>query len=218
VTFNGLVGSGDQLAALTVTGSTTINASAITTSFFSQIYSGAVTLGTNTTLISNNLATIVFGSTVDSATSTPEALAIQGASATFNGSVGATHPLASLSLTPNLGSLLSTVINTTLISTTGAQVYNNGAVSFGASANLTLVASSVSIGVGGTGITGGNLTIEPTAGTETLAIGGGGYLSNALGFSSSLQSLTIGNAADPNLVITLQGSSSFSQVAKIARE
>ena len=97
VTFGGAVGGTNELASLTVTGPTGINGGVVTTGG-TQTYNSAVTLGSNDTLTTSNSA-VDFVSTVDAATVGGDSLHVETADmTTFNGSVGATNPLASLTV------------------------------------------------------------------------------------------------------------------------
>jgi filamentous hemagglutinin family protein len=118
--FGGTVGT-TALTSLLVTGSTTINTAAISTTG-TQTYEGTVLLGADTTLTAGGL--VNFQSTVDGA----QALKVAG-DAEFDGEVGAGTTLTSLDVTG------TTDIETDAIKTTGDQTYE-GAVTLGASADL----------------------------------------------------------------------------------
>ena len=129
--FGGVVG-GTPLASLSVSGTSAINTTGISTTG-SQGYTGAVTLGANTTLTGT---TMTFGGTVDNG----QTLDITG-NAVFNGVVGGT-PLTSLSVSG------TSAINTTGISTTGSQGYT-GAVTLGSDTVLTGTVVTFSAAVDG---------------------------------------------------------------------
>jgi autotransporter-associated beta strand protein len=104
-------------SSISVSGTSTLG-SAITTSG-AQVYSGAVSLLSNTTLTASNNSSITFSSTVDSSGSTPYSLTlVNGAGAsTFGGVVGGTNPLASLTTATGTTSLAGNV------NTSGGQSY-----------------------------------------------------------------------------------------------
>ncbi len=118
--FDKAVGGATALAALGVSGTTLIKAAAITTTG-AQTYSGAVTLGADTTLA----GTVQFAGALDGG----KALTVTG-DAEFDGAVGGTTKLTSLGVSG------TTLIKTAAISTTGAQTYT-GAVTLGANTTLT---------------------------------------------------------------------------------
>ncbi|MFO1046083.1 MAG: hypothetical protein U0941_30260 [Planctomycetaceae bacterium] len=122
-TFNGLVGNTDRLSTLTTNagGSTVINTSSIRT-VTDQTYNDAVKLDTNTTLDSSTSGNITFNSTLDSVTTETNSLLVNTAgTTTFNGLVGNTDRLSTL--TTNAGG--STVINTSSVKTVTNQTYND---------------------------------------------------------------------------------------------
>lgn len=123
VSFSGAVGGNKALASLAVTaGSIAINGGAVTTSG-TQTYSGAVTLGADSTLATTNSG-VSFSSTVDSSGSAHALNVSTGAgTTTFSGVVGGNLALASLAAG-------TTAINTSAITTNGAQTYS-GAVTLG---------------------------------------------------------------------------------------
>ncbi len=150
----------------TGTGTTTLNGNISTTG--AQNYTGAVALNSSTiTLTANSsgtVQTIIFGSTVDGA----DTLNIGGggltSNAVFQGKVGGTTNLAAL----NVSGATSLGGNVT---TTGAQNFL-GAVTLNASP-ITLTANNSGTAEA---ITFGN-TVN---GADTLSIGGGGLISNAV--------------------------------------
>lgn len=124
----------------TQTGSTTaINGATVTTTGATgQVYNGAVTLNANTTLNANS-GPITFNSTLDSFSATARTLALNSSDiTTFAGVVGAIHALSTI--TTNAAG--STQLNTSGITTTGAQVYND-AVTF--NQDLTIAAGAGAI-------------------------------------------------------------------------
>ena len=150
VTFGGYVGSVTPLASLTVTGPTNLNAgdnggatNTVTTNGGGQTYNSAVTLGADATLADTGGGTIDFASTVDGA----HALTTASTGATiFDGAVGGTTALASLTVAGFNGSAGGTTIDTDHITTSGLQSYSgdvtlahdttlsstgNGTISFG---------------------------------------------------------------------------------------
>ena len=122
-TFNGLVGSSDRLSTLTTDagGSTIINTTSIK-SVTDQTYNDAVKLDSSTTLDSNANGNITFNSTLDSAAAETNSLLVNtSGTTTFNGQVGNTDRLSTL--TTDAGG--STVINTSSIQTVSDQTYND---------------------------------------------------------------------------------------------
>ena len=149
--FDGDVGDIKSLASLSVSGTTDINAGAITTTG-DQTYSGAVTLSKDTTLFSGGL--VDFGGTVDGA----QALSITG-NAEFDDAVGGTTPLTSVSVSG------TTDLNGGAVSTTGGQTYT-GAVTV--SADTTLTDTGAGIDFVSTVDGGANLTAIAASGTVTF--------------------------------------------------
>lgn len=137
-TFNGQVGNAanGQLGSLTTdaAGLTVINTNVVKTAK-NQTYSDDVVVGENTTLTAGigNTGNVTFNKTVNSAASENKALTVNANGTTaFNGQVGGTNELASLT-TDAAG---NTVINTTAVNTSGDQTYND-AVTVSRSATLT---------------------------------------------------------------------------------
>ncbi|HEV8103700.1 MAG TPA: hypothetical protein VGP69_08195, partial [Gaiellaceae bacterium] len=110
-TVNGAISASSFLAS--AAGSTSFNGGSVTTTG-AQIYNNAVKLPVGSTNLSGS--TVTFNSTVDGASN----LTVTG-NASFNDQVGATTSLTSLHVTG------TSDINTCLIKTTGAQIYD-GAV------------------------------------------------------------------------------------------
>ncbi|MEX2360503.1 MAG: hypothetical protein WD803_05420, partial [Gammaproteobacteria bacterium] len=146
---------------LTVNGSTYLEADVTTTG--NQAYNGFVIMGASPTLAAGG--TVTFASTIDD----PFNLTISGSTVTFNGAIGATNALTSLTVTG------ATDINGGSVETTGAQTYNSAVTLGGAT---TLDASVVNFGstlAGGSNaltIT-GNLDLDGAAtGLTSLAVSG----------------------------------------------
>src|SRR4029077_11855838 len=122
-TFDGAVGTGTPLASLTVTNAADINGGSVAPTG-GQNYDGAVTLSASALLTAGS---IVFHDKVDGGfglTATATALT------SFDGAVGSSTPLASLTVTNGAD------LNGGSVTTTGAQNYD-GAVTLSASALLT---------------------------------------------------------------------------------
>jgi hypothetical protein len=119
--FAGSVGGATPLTSLNVTGETLLNGANVTTTS-TQHYTGAVTLGAASTLTGSG---VTFDATVDGGFD----LAVAG-NATFNGAVGDSTPLGSLSV-----SGIAT-LNTARITTSGNQSYA-GALQLTRDSNLT---------------------------------------------------------------------------------
>jgi filamentous hemagglutinin family protein len=155
-TFAGAVGSDQALKSLSVSGAAALNGGAFTTTG-AQTYGGAVTLGDNTALTG---AAITFGGSLDGAFS----LELNDSGTTqFNGIVGGETPLAALT-TDGAG---TTEINTTAVTTTGAQGYGD-ALSLGSETTLTGTTITFAAPVTGTDI---NLTVNGSS--DTIVINGG---------------------------------------------
>lgn len=122
------------LSSLSVSGSSVVNGAAITSSG-GQTYSGAVTLGGDTTLTSTGGGNIAFGAAVNGGFQ----LTVNTAgTTTFGGAVGSGTALNSL--TTDAGG--STVLNGGAATTTGGQTYND-LVTLGANTTLTAGAGGV---------------------------------------------------------------------------
>jgi filamentous hemagglutinin family protein len=160
--FGGTVGATTKLTSLSVSGTSALDGSGITTTG-TQTYSGAATLGANATL---GGSTIFFDSTLDGA----HALTVTG-NAAFDGTVGATTKLVSLSVSG------TSALNGSGITTTGTQTYS-GATTLGADTTLKS-SSAVSFGS----------TID---GAYSLAVGAAGDVTfgGAVGATTALASLT----------------------------
>ena len=132
-TFSGIVG-GMALTSLTTDagGTTTFNADATSVTATTQTYNDAVILDTTADTVTFNGTTITYESTVDSGATEANAMTVNsGGVVTFNGAVGATDELLSLT-TDATG---TTVINGGQVSTTETQTYND-AVTVGTMAAL----------------------------------------------------------------------------------
>ena len=141
ITFYGDIGAtdGQELASLSLTGTTNINCASITTTG-DQTYSGAVNLkdGGATTITG---ADITFGNTVNGKNTLTVTSSGDGKSLTFNGNVGATtgKELASLEVTG------TTNINCASITTTGDQTYE-GAVNLKDDGTTALSGADITFG------------------------------------------------------------------------
>ena len=160
VTFGGAVGGTTPLASLTVTGPTTL-AGNVTTSGGGQTYFRPVMLQAATGLTETGGGQIQFFSTVDGGFG----LAVNAGSGavTFFGPVGATTPLASLTVTGP----------TTLgdnVTTTGAQTYNS-AVTLGVADNMLTTTANGAITLNGP-VTGGGISLMLSSGTGAQTLSG----------------------------------------------
>ena len=169
-TFGGAVGGGTALITLTTDagGATAINGGAVTTTG-AQTYNDDVTLGAATTLTAGGTSDITFAATLNGA----QTLALNTAgSNVFNGIVGGTTALTSITTDAAGG----TTINTTNITTTGAQTYND-AVSL---TSDTTLASGGSDLVFNNTLNGAQALILNTAGNNifTAVVGGGTALTS----------------------------------------
>ena len=181
--FGGVVGT-TALTSLTVDAgglATQINGGSITTTG-AQTYNNAVTLGADATLTSTGSGNIDFAGTIDGLHS----LTVNTAgTTTFGGVVGGTNPLVNLT-TDAAG---STDINTTTITTSGAQTYND-AVALGANTTTTLAGSTVTFG--------SMLDDTAAAGPQMLSITGNTTFDGQVGSSLALARLTVDGTADLN--------------------
>ncbi|HWE59081.1 MAG TPA: hypothetical protein VG228_05235 [Solirubrobacteraceae bacterium] len=161
--FNGAIGGSTALSSLSTLGAaaTTLSADVATTG--DQTYSGAVTLGADSTVTSTSSGSITFDSTVDGAHGLT---ANTGGNTTFTGAVGGNDALASLT-TQGAG---STILDGN-VSTTGTQTYSGSTTLSGTS--LSLTGSTVTVPSGSTldGATNlsitGNAAFDGTVGTAT---------------------------------------------------
>ena len=180
-TFSGIVGGTTPLASLSTIGggTTAINTTAITTSGL-QSYGDAVTLGAGPVVVTSNAAgNITFANTLDGA----QALTINTAGITgFNGQVGATTPLASITTdaggttVPNIAGAPGLVS----ISTTGNQIYNDQ-LSLGNHTRLSAPAGIIALN-GGFAANGFSLTGTDSTGCDLTAgnLSGGQTFNNCL--------------------------------------
>ncbi|CAO3455988.1 hypothetical protein [Azospirillum argentinense] len=196
--FTGTVGGTTALASLTTdAGGTTSLRNVVTTG--AQTYNDAVTLNglysAGGAFTANGAATlagtttvyggsgILFGGTVDGA----YALAVNNKGATaFNGAVGGTTALASLTTDSGSASLKS-------VTTTGAQTYNNAVTLDGTYTGGTVTANAAATLGGATTVNAGTATFNGTVnGAQALTIAGTGTatFNAAVGGTTALASLT----------------------------
>ena len=158
-----------------------MNGSSVTTNG-SQLYSGAVTLGTDN-LLTSNTGNISFGSTVDSLNSnTLDNLTLTASGiSTFNASVGGTNALNNLTVTNAMK------LNGGSVMTNGNQLYS-GAVTL--STDNVLSASAGTIGFASTVD-----SFSTTPESLTLTASGLSTFNGSVGGVHKLNSITITNAA-----------------------
>ena len=199
--FNAIVGGTNALTSIATNtgGGTTINTTGITTSG-SQTYNDAVTLTANTTLTSNSAGNITFNNTLNGA----KTLALNtSGNNVFNGVVGGTSGLSSI--TTNTGG--GTTINTTGITTSGSQTYNDAVT---LTSNTTLASSAA-----------GNITFNSTLnGAKTLALNtSGNNVFNAIvGGTSALSSITTNTGGGTTINttgITTSGSQTYNDAVTL---
>ncbi|MBI1918657.1 MAG: autotransporter-associated beta strand repeat-containing protein, partial [Planctomycetes bacterium] len=134
-TFNGTVGGNGSLTSLTTNadGTTDLNGGNVTAGF--QTFNDAVVLTANTTLTGVD---VTFNGTLDSdSNATPRSLTINSfGNTTFNGAVGASSPLLSLTTDANG----TTDLNGGTVTTTDNQIYNDAVF---LTANNTLNGSNI---------------------------------------------------------------------------
>jgi hypothetical protein len=179
-----------SLKSLKVTGTTAIDTTTITTSG-DQNYQGAVTLGASPNLTTGG--TVNFGSTLDDTVADgTHDLTITG-NATFADKVGNAIKLKSLTVTGTAG------INTSSITTTGAQNYQ-GAATLGTSA--TLKGTTVAFG--------STLDESGGGGTDDLKITGNATFADKVGNAAKLKSLTVTGTTSINTsTITTAGGQNY---------
>jgi filamentous hemagglutinin family protein len=196
-TFNSNVGNGQALATLAITGTTVLNAAQLTTTG-TQTYTGAVTVdATATTLVGS---AVTFTDTVNSAAGENNDLTVNtagGGTTNFSGIVGGSDALASL-VTNADG---TTVFNTSSVTTTGNQTYNN-AVRL--NQNLTLTSNNGTLQFNSTvdSAPGLNRTLTLDADTDVVLAGVvGGGVNSALGGLT----VTAGDDTQINAAVTVNG-------------
>jgi len=194
VTFNDAVeGAGD----LSVVGEAVLNAGTINTTG-AQSYSSTVTLVRDTVLTANSVG---FAGAVNSSASGASALTVNSSGATsFDGAVGDTHALRSLST--NAGGTVA--INGGAVTTTGTQTYGE-AMTLGT--DTTLTASGVTFGntVTGTGSLSVNGPVTMNGGNVTTA--GAQTYSNAITLGANTTLTSTGGTL--NFVSITDGASSY---------
>ena len=188
-TFTGLVGNGTQLTSITTdaAGSTAINTTVVSTTG-AQTYNDNVSLGADPVITGGS---VTFNGTVDNG----QNLTVNSAGVTtFAGLVGNGTPLTSI--TTNAAG--STAINTTVVSTTGAQTYNDN-VALGADPVIT----GGSVTFNGTVDNGQNLTVN-SAGVTTFAglVGNGTQL-------TSITTDAAGSTAINTTVVSTTGAQTY---------
>ncbi len=95
--FKGDFGTTNTLAEVTVSGTTSFGGGTIST-YTKQSYTGAASLTGNQILKDVSVATITFGSTIDSSNQSNLTLEIDGSSVVFNGAIGSTGKLGTLTI------------------------------------------------------------------------------------------------------------------------
>ena len=204
ISFLNPVGAATPLASLTVndlgltTGRAVLGGGSIVTTG-AQVFNDAVFLNAGTTLTSTAGGAIAFALTLDSATTAaPQALAVNTAGQTiFDGAVGATNALASVT-TDNEGAAdAGTVFNGGSVTTTGAQVYKDAA---------TLdVATTLTSTAGGNVRFATTVDSNPAGAPQALAVNTAGetIFGGLVGAAGALASVTTDNegAADQGTFI-----------------
>ncbi|QDT63214.1 hypothetical protein [Calycomorphotria hydatis] len=206
ITFGGNIGNTRQLAALTTTGGTTINAATVSTSG-TQTYNNAVTLGTDVTFTAS---TVSFKDTVDGTTPNNEKLTVTG-NAVFGDGTGS--DLVGNSVTLEAVDVSgSTTINSTSIKTNGTHEYG-GAVTL--TTDVTLIGSNISF----------DSTVDgTTAGTEGLAITGNAVFGDGtgtddVGLTKALEFLTVsGTTVIDAATVNTEGLQTYSNTVIIAQD
>ena len=140
VTLGAAVGSVTPLTSLTSTGGTTAFSGGTVVTAGGQTYNGSATFTTDTSLTSTGGQAVTFVGSLDG----PGALTVNAGSVLLEAPVGATTPLATLTLTGTTAFSGGTVV------TAGGQTYN-GSATFASDTSLTS--------------TGGNITVQAVNGT-----------------------------------------------------
>ncbi|QQS08840.1 MAG: filamentous hemagglutinin N-terminal domain-containing protein [Phycisphaerales bacterium] len=189
--LNGPVGASDPLAALTVTGPTSI-AGGLVRTIGTQTYNLDITINGDTTLASTSGAVITLNGPVNgNADGTPDVLTIDG-SVVANGAIGTNDPLAALSING------PAVLNAGTVDTIGDQTFA-GALTLGTDTTLTTQGGLVTLG---------GPVDSASAGTPVaLAINSDAMIEGAVGATNPLQSLAIAGNAElcGGLVRTVAG-------------
>ncbi|GBU29216.1 hypothetical protein R84B8_02780 [Treponema sp. R8-4-B8] len=167
VQFDGEAGGVNQIASVSVTGLSVINANITTAG--DQTYNGTVTLGDDVTFTGN---AINFKDTVDSDNSTGRNLTITAVNVQFDGAVGGdpSRPIASVTVTG------ASVIGAD-ITTTGNQTYN-GTVTLAGTGARKLTSSGGEIATTGTVTAANGITVDSHG---NIIIGGGGINAGTTG-------------------------------------
>lgn len=182
VTVNGVTGGGSSLAvtgnaalngtiaginALSVSGTTALGTGSLTTAG-TQTYTGAVTLSGDTTLTSTG-GDVDFGSSVDSATATPESLTVNAAAgqASFAGAVGSIQMLNNLDTNSQTFSAPGTIktAGDLSITTTGGAIGQGAAWSIGGNTTLGAGTNAITLTQGTNDFQG---TVNLTGGTTQI--------------------------------------------------
>ena len=186
-TFEGAVGNTTALASLTVTGAADLNivtAPGVVKTTGDQDFKGAVTL-TDDAMLTSSAGNMTFEKTVDGAFNLATSAATAGKVTTFEGAVGNTTALASLTLT-GAGDL-NIVTAPGVVKTTGDQDYK-GAVTLTDDATLTSTVGNITFEKTVDGAF--NLTIDTTGGQAAGIFGTVAFDGN-LGGGTPLGSLTV---------------------------
>ena len=159
--FGAAIGGGTTIAALSVSGTTSLPATVITTGV-AQTYTGAVTLTADTALTSS---LVTASSTIDATTANAQGLTVTGAAA-FVGNVGGTTALKNLSVSTTT-TLTGNV--TTDTAATGTQVYTGDLTLAG---NSVLTGGGITLGGGAGAVTGANFNLTLDISNDpTLSLG-----------------------------------------------
>ncbi|MBT8632250.1 filamentous hemagglutinin N-terminal domain-containing protein, partial [Polynucleobacter paneuropaeus] len=141
IVINGLISASSGTAALSLT-ATTIYINNNVTTMGSQTYTGAVTLGANTTLTTTNGA-VVFAGAVDGTASGSQSLTVASGtgSIVLGGNVGGSVSLSSL----NFSSSTASTVLIGSVTTTGSQTYAGALYVAGSSPTLSSSSGGVTI-------------------------------------------------------------------------
>jgi autotransporter-associated beta strand protein len=189
-----------------VSGAAALNGGAVTTTV-AQAYGGAVTLGTDDTLIAT---AVTFGSTVDAAAAGAQGLTVAG-NATFGGAVGKGQALRSLSVTGTAALNGGSV--TTNAAGAGTQSYG-GAVTLGADAAL-----SASAPTGTPALVTFASTVDAAArGAQGLTVTGNASFGGAVGSGQAPSTLTVtGTTALGAGSVTTTGKQTYDRAITLTR-
>ncbi|MDE1149843.1 MAG: filamentous hemagglutinin N-terminal domain-containing protein [Azospirillaceae bacterium] len=212
-TFGGTVGAGTALTSLSVSGTTGLNGGALTTTG-GQTYTGAVTLGADTTLTSTVNGAVLFSSTVNGA----QALLISNGTGnvTFAGAVGGTTRLGALTVTSGGATAFNAAVKAASLTTDAAGTLSLAGGSIDTTGTQTY-SDAATLGADTT-LTGSTVTLNGTVnGAHTLAVTGNAAINGVVGGSTALTSLSVSGTTRINASgITTTGTQTYTGAVTLA--